>query len=179
MSAREELFRLAGTITSGDRANKLIDGVIAEALAEFQAERHSTNEALDDAVRELRVQRDRIAELEAAARKADVDFFQPGQTYTDVEHPQYDWRFRCDTVTTHPEDGERTALGWRYFKGVWEPYAYGEDDWDVQQFMGKTAVSNAASARQLGDPHTSPLHHDYAVPRDLPTIPAQRDEEAL
>ncbi|MER6515177.1 hypothetical protein [Nonomuraea sp. NPDC001636] len=34
-------------------------------VAELEAERHSTNEALDDAVKALRVQRDRIAELEA------------------------------------------------------------------------------------------------------------------
>ncbi|MFF8409034.1 hypothetical protein [Streptomyces omiyaensis] len=34
-------------------------------VAELLVERHSTNEALDDAVQALRVQRDRIAELEA------------------------------------------------------------------------------------------------------------------
>ncbi|MFJ3097406.1 hypothetical protein [Streptomyces hydrogenans] len=38
----------------------------AARVAELEAERHSTNEALDDAVAALRVQRDRIAELEAA-----------------------------------------------------------------------------------------------------------------
>ncbi|MEE1818007.1 hypothetical protein PUR59_23670 [Streptomyces sp. SP18ES09] len=41
---------------------------VPELVAEVQrlrAERHSTNEALDDAVKALRVQQDRIAELEA------------------------------------------------------------------------------------------------------------------
>lgn len=36
-------------------------------VRELEAERHSTNEALSDAAVQLRVQRDRIAELEAAA----------------------------------------------------------------------------------------------------------------
>lgn len=70
-----------------------------------------------------------------------TDFFQPGTTYTDAKHPEYDWRFRCDTVTTHPDDGERTALGWRHFRGQWEPYAYGEDDWDIQQFIKQYATT--------------------------------------
>ncbi len=63
-------------------------------------------------------------------------FYEPGHTYADPNSRAYDWRFRCDMVTTHPEDGERTALGWRFFKGRWEPIAYGEDDWDVQGFVG-------------------------------------------
>ncbi|MEU2402764.1 hypothetical protein ABZ609_00260 [Streptomyces rubiginosohelvolus] len=66
-----------------------------------------------------------------------ADFYEPGHTYADPDST-YDWQFRCDTVTTHPEDGERTALGWRHFRGVWEPYAYGEDDFEVQGFVGTT-----------------------------------------
>ncbi|MGW4043035.1 hypothetical protein [Streptomyces sp. NPDC004721] len=78
-----------------------------------------------------------------SSREADAtpDFFQPGHTYADSEFPQYDWQFRCDTITTHPEDGERTALGWRSFNGSWEPYAYGEDDWDVHKHVGHTDVT--------------------------------------
>lgn len=67
------------------------------------------------------------------------DFFQPGTTYTNREFPQYGWQFRCDTITTHPGDGERTALGWRYFRGEWEPYAYGEGDWDIHLVVGMYA----------------------------------------
>lgn len=62
------------------------------------------------------------------------DFFQPGFTYSDTDP---EWRFRCDTVTTHPEDGERTALGWRFFRGEWDAIAYGEDDWDLLKFDGR------------------------------------------
>lgn len=64
------------------------------------------------------------------------DFFQPGHTYSDANFPEYGWKFRCDSITQHPGDGERTALGWRLFKGEWDPYAYGEGDWDVHQFVG-------------------------------------------
>lgn len=68
------------------------------------------------------------------------DFYQPGHTYTD---PGVGWKFRCDTVTTHPENGERTALGWRFFNGEWEPYGYHEDDWDIAKFDG-TATTDGA-----------------------------------
>lgn len=64
-------------------------------------------------------------------------FFEPGRTYTHVDDGT-DWRFRCDTITTHPEDGELTALGWRFFKGVWTECAYGADDWEIHQFAGIT-----------------------------------------
>lgn len=77
-----------------------------------------------------------LREGEAAA----ADFFQPGHTYADTSHST-DWKFRVDTVTTHPEDGERTALGWRHFRGTWEPYAYGEDDWDIQEHVGHTDMA--------------------------------------
>lgn len=65
------------------------------------------------------------------------DFYQPGYTYSDTDP---EWRFRCDTVTTHPEDGERTALGWRFFRGEWDAIAYGEDDWDLLKFDGRAAT---------------------------------------
>lgn len=35
------------------------------------------------------------------------------------------------------------------------------------------------SCRQPEDPHDSPLHHDYAVPHDLPFIPNPQDRRAL
>ena len=102
-----------------------------------------------------------------------ADFYQPGHTYTDT-NPQYDWKFRCDVVTTHPEDGERTALGWRFFNGTWSECAYGEDDWDVQQFVGtKVASKTIPHQRQQEDRHDGPNHHDYALGRDLPFIPQQ------
>ena len=63
------------------------------------------------------------------------DFYQVGHTYTHVDDGT-DWAFRVDAITAHPEDGERTALGWRHFRGEWTEYAYGEDDWDVHLHVG-------------------------------------------
>jgi hypothetical protein len=71
-------------------------------------------------------------EASAQAPTATPDFFQPGRTYTEPGDTT-DWRFRCDAITTHPETGERTALGWRHFHGQWSEYAYGEDDFEIHQ----------------------------------------------
>ncbi|MGW2210156.1 MarR family transcriptional regulator [Streptomyces sp. NPDC001781] len=62
-----------------------------------------------------------------------TDFYQPGTTYS---HPMHDWAFRVDAITTHPENNELTALGWRFFKGEWEPCAYHRDDWEIGQLAG-------------------------------------------
>lgn len=61
-----------------------------------------------------------------AGADATPDFFQPGHTYAHSA-----WTFRCDTVTTDPEHGERTALGWfRFRDGTWHLYAANEPQWD-------------------------------------------------
>jgi hypothetical protein len=78
-------------------------------------------------------------------RMLPADFFEPGRTYAEPGDTT-DWRFRCDSVTTHPEDGERTALGWRHFRGEWEPYAYGEDDFEIHLIVGHTDVTEAGEA---------------------------------
>ncbi|XUM01273.1 hypothetical protein ACQ86F_31855 [Streptomyces venezuelae ATCC 10712] len=73
------MARLTGALVPQERAELELDAyrdevrtedaaeiaALRSQLAELLAERHSTNEALDDAVKGLRVQRDRIAELEA------------------------------------------------------------------------------------------------------------------
>lgn len=74
------------------------------------------------------------------------DFFEPGHTYTETSNIT-DWQFRCDSITTHPEDGERTALGWRHFRGEWEPYAYGEDDWEIHRLADHIDVGAAGGGR--------------------------------
>ena len=61
------------------------------------------------------------------------DFYEVGKTYTYsvTKYAHLDWAFRCDAITTHPQDGERTALGWRYWRGSWEAYAYDEGDYEI------------------------------------------------
>jgi hypothetical protein len=84
------------------------------------------------------------AERDKARTGTAPDFFQPGHTYAAGDGD--DWRFRCDTVTTHPENGERTALGWRFFNGEWNEYAYYEDDWDVHRFHGHIDVTGEVTS---------------------------------
>ncbi|WP_405824229.1 hypothetical protein OG705_29185 [Streptomyces sp. NBC_00838] len=105
----------------------------------------------DHAAEMLRHSLDMDAEIAATEEKdstttvppATADFFHPGHTYADTE---VEWQFRCDTVTTHPAGSDRTALGWRYFKGQWEPYAYGEDEWELHQLVGHTQVRDTPAA---------------------------------
>jgi hypothetical protein len=79
------------------------------------------------------------------AAQGEPTFFQPGHTYTEPGDTT-DWRFRCDSITSHPDDGERTALGWRHFRGEWEPYAYGEDDFEIHQIADTFAATEAGEA---------------------------------
>lgn len=80
----------------------------------------------------------RVAEALAAAGKGTgatggeptpADFYQAGQTYQDLDGTT----FRCDVVTTDPEDGEPSALGWGRFKGEWFPDSCGPEDWAMYQ----------------------------------------------
>jgi len=72
------------------------------------------------------------------------DFFQVGRTYTEPDGST-DWAFRCDTITTHPADGERTALGWRHFRGEWSECAYGEDDFQIHLIADAITTSGSRS----------------------------------
>ena len=123
-------------------------------IAELLAERHSTNEALSDATETLRVQRDRIAELEAAAEKV-AGFCAKRAEYVDNLR-------NCSPNNDH--DYNR-----------WQGHA--ESRRQLSQLLGLPvgwpADDKPVPARQPEDPHDGPLHHDYAVPRDLPFIPGQ------
>lgn len=67
-------------------------------------------------------------------------FYEVDHTYASSD-PAYDWQFRVDAITTNPDDGELSALGWRHFNGQWEPYAYGADDWEIHQLTGTADVT--------------------------------------
>ena len=101
----------------------------------------------EDDARAFLAEHDAHVHAQALAANGDgtPDFFQIGHTYSDSGG--YDWKFRVDTVTTHPEDGERTALGWRFFNGEWEPYAYGEDDFEIHQIVGHIDATEAGEDR--------------------------------
>ncbi|MFE5563336.1 hypothetical protein [Streptomyces sp. NPDC056544] len=134
-----ELYRLRA------ENNQLRHDITGACLARYEEEqenerllkeRHSTNEALDDAVREAATLRARVAELEALLPYREVwsDELPPGG-------------FVCN-VCGQPVESEPCPDH--------EP----------------------KPQRQAEDPHASPLHHDYALGRDLPAIPHQQDRRA-
>lgn len=149
--SREEVFLAA----DGQVLAVLPDWAGNGGVGVFIADAHEAVPELLAELDRVRAERDQLAhELDGVSlahwedeqQVAEADFFQIGHTYTNSEFPQYGWKFRADTITTHPEDGERTALGWRFFNGEWGPYAYSEGDWEIQQLVGHTdATADGAS----------------------------------
>ncbi|MFD3535198.1 hypothetical protein [Streptomyces sp. NPDC058664] len=119
---------------------------------------------LDD---ELSALRARLAELESAAEK--------------VRHLHTDSPMGvCPTCI----DGDALAAGGDGLVPYPCPTARlaGATDWDPCHPCGcpKRFNRHAWGCPTVPeDPHASPLHHDYALGRDLPAVPLQRDEEAL
>lgn len=121
------------------RVSTLSDELSGACLARYEeeqenarllAERHSTNEALSDAVEALKVQQARIAELEALT-PAPIQTCQTCGAGYDLGQP-------CSVCAFHV----------------------------LMEIAEK-------KQRQQEDPHTSELHHDYALGRDLPFVPQQ------
>ena len=121
-------------------------------VAELETERHTTNEALSDAAETLRADRDRIAEL---CRQVEAERPEAAQTH------------RCGIPLTRRlecghcphevcEDCDRCPHTCRC----------GTPAEDVSPQVQKL---RDILAGQREDTYRSPLHHDYAVPRDFPT----------
>lgn len=119
------------------RADALAEGA---ALLRRQAARKAGRPVHNSGLRTGAILLDRAADRPPA--EAERDFFQRDHTYADGSI----WRFRCDTVTAHPEEGERTALGWRFWNDSWEPYAYDEGDWDIHLYHGHRDVTDEVTA---------------------------------
>lgn len=77
-----------------------------------------------------RVRRGYIRDLRAAGwaprdEPPTTDFFQVGHAYKHAS-----WTFRVDAITSHPDTGERTVLGWfRFLNDSWRPLSCGEAEW--------------------------------------------------
>ncbi|MGW1122830.1 hypothetical protein ACWD5B_37925 [Streptomyces tanashiensis] len=141
-----------------------LDATAAEP-ARLRAERHSTNESLSDAAEQLRVQRDRIAELEAERKKY------VGVEPTIAEEMAY--LGRClDAVRDVCDAAEKQATRWENPLPVPEWVAMIRNATDGVT-VNAPALPPVPQQRQAEDPHTSDLHHDYALGRDLPFIPQQ------
>jgi hypothetical protein len=126
--------------------------VLLAEVTRLRAERHATNEALDDAVRE-------VAQLRTAAEKVAGFCAQRAEYVTNLrncnpnaDHDYYRW-------TGHAEARRQLS----HLLGL--P-------------VGWPAEDKPVPVRQVEDPHDGPNHHNYALGRDLP-IPGPRDGKAL
>ncbi|WP_329472642.1 hypothetical protein OIE75_29295 [Streptomyces sp. NBC_01723] len=146
------------TVWSESEVTAAVDAFRAEVLAERDTQfvawlLKKARECPTASARQERAA-DAIARLASKVARGAVrpdnlrsNFFQPGHTYSDSKAGAgTDWQFRCDSVTAHPENGERAAIGWRHFRGEWEPYAYYEDDYEVHQAVGITDITEEVAA---------------------------------
>lgn len=123
-------------------------------VAELEAERHVTNEALDDAVRELRARRESTpAEARYVSHvlpPRDSICARSGCGHSGEEHHHGDTKCWAHLPKKHGDPV--TVCGCSGF---------------VAEADGITARI-APTQALLEDPHDSPLHHPYRVGRELP-----------
>ncbi|MGW2692418.1 hypothetical protein ACWC3Y_11210 [Streptomyces sp. NPDC001296] len=153
-------------------------------VAELLAERHTTNEALDDAVKALRADRDRIAELEAEKKRVAAHaehlatcLVARSEELMAAEDPcrpcgcpkRFDRHADgCPTLAAEPADGitrRNVPLQALREDALAEDVAP-----QVQKLRNLLAGQRAA----LEDPHDSPLHHTYRISHDLPEMGGTR-----
>ncbi|MFB6809462.1 hypothetical protein [Streptomyces sp. NPDC056387] len=114
---------------------------LSARVAELEAERHATNEALSDAAEQLRRDRDRIATLEA--ERTDL--------VADRDAQIVEWL------------GKKSR---EYGSSNREARAKSEAVWRMADKLSRGAVR-----RPHEDGYVSPLDHDYRVGRELPEVP--------
>jgi hypothetical protein len=176
--------RLRLALASAKRGRSQLRAKVAELLAE----RHTTNEALDDAVQALRADRaesepprirkhhpDCAAVVQAGAPcTCPPDF--TGEDPDDLVAEDEDGCTCPDTGRGEPHDvdcPQADAPG---------PYdavvpAVGSDSAEMRELRAALTGSPDAITRQIAplralreDPHDSPLHHDWRLGRDLPEM---------
>ncbi|MER8219738.1 hypothetical protein ABTZ58_03890 [Streptomyces sp. NPDC094143] len=155
MNARDKLYAYAGTpsVLPESMLDEALDAYRAEVLAEegllpkADVVTWLTKKARENTpVWQLASKVERGAVRPDNLRMLPPDFYEAGHTYTHVDDGT-DWLFRVDTVTAHPERGERTALGWRHFKGQWEAIAYDEDDYEIHLCVGLIDITEGGEGR--------------------------------
>lgn len=142
MSARDKLIEIVTRdprASGGDEvwATDLVDAYRADILgAAIEAARgeylhdqtgvpedEAYNRAVSDVVAAIGALLAAHAKYETEAREksspfgadATPDFFEPGHSYTHRDGST----FRCVAVTTHPDSGERVAIGWHTDTANW------------------------------------------------------------
>ncbi|MFE5514502.1 hypothetical protein ACFQ9J_28605 [Streptomyces sp. NPDC056529] len=153
---------------------------VPELVAEVRRlmeERHSTNEALSDAAEQLRVQRDRIAEL--PDRLAAV----LTEQFTELGNPFSEMRIRFQGPdgwpASKPVGPKGVAEVLRELLSEPTPVVSencltcgeGLDDENISDFCSDQCEAKApALPRQQEDPHDGPLATRYTTPHDLPEV---------
>jgi hypothetical protein len=139
-------------------------------VSRLLAERHSTNEALDEAVRALRVQRDQIAELEGLELGA-VDS-RVSAACGNPAHPTWlrkpeDTR-RCPWCRIAELEGAAICPSVARVGGskCVLPVRHRGDHRDETKRHYWSDDYAVPQQRQQEDPHTSPLHQTFALGRD-------------
>lgn len=152
-------------------------------VAELEAERHVRNEALDDAVQELR-RRDEPAQAKPTLSPETAMIVAAGPLCSCIRFPaahradMHDENWQVRDVEAIPSEGwsqmkhaKCMRCGW-VSKDSWLQF----DNWVVQTRIAEMhrhrwtdeCLPDAGAAPSLEDPHDSPLHHRYRLGRDLP-----------
>ncbi|MFF7880977.1 hypothetical protein ACH40F_08135 [Streptomyces sp. NPDC020794] len=126
MSARDDIHSLFESGRTSYRLDEYLDAHRAEVLREAEGKARevvarlwvdgTTRKQLDRAGGARAVEWE-IGLMASGNDEAAVapDFFQPGHAYTHRDGST----FRCVAVTTHPDGGERVALGWHTDTADW------------------------------------------------------------
>ncbi len=181
----QETARLRLALESARRGRRELRARVAALLEE----RHTTDEALDDAAKALRAQRDRIAALEAEVAEGERPADEDPIAYVLTEKadeasgypPALPWAALMDggdltdfldelaaSAITHASsevalaEVEKTCATWRLIAEAQHAHntAPGPD--------AMTRLIAPVQALREDDGYESPLHHDYLVGHDLP-----------
>ncbi|WP_225825672.1 hypothetical protein [Streptomyces naphthomycinicus] len=167
--------RIPGDIVIHERVAPAVEWLL-DRVAELEAERHSTNEALSDAAETLGVQRDRIAELERhlAGKDRPVDEDPIAYALTDkaAQHesrPLPSDEVRCGCGHPGSEHHHVGTSCWaRLPRELGQPVRICPCKAFAPVSVEESAERLARFIAPLEDPHDSPLSHTYRLGRDLP-----------
>lgn len=134
MSARDKLYAYAGTpsVLPESMLEAALDAYRDEILAEADLLPKAdvvawlTKKAREDTPVELLASKaDRGAIRPDNLRMLPAKFFEPSHSYTHRNGSD----FQCVTVTTHPQTGERLAMGWHIDSWGHTPAVVGINQW--------------------------------------------------
>lgn len=134
MSARDKLYAYAGTpsVLPESMLDAALDAYRDEILAEADLLPKAdvvawlTKKAREDTPVDLLASKaDRGAIRPDNLRMLPAKFFEPGHSYTHRNGSD----FQCVTVTTHPQTGERLAMGWHIDSWGHTPAVVGINQW--------------------------------------------------